>query len=169
MKWWKNGQKREKKGIRKLCFWYEKNPHQTSVFWVNNFLLQISNIILVLKFQNLKHQLIITFDIVAAEYFNAIVGISTPCVLTNTRKWRELEGGKYRYPPTQWSIFEFPKKADISLWNSKVESPFLEQFTFMEPIGVCFASSLKGWNMWNHHHQQYIHNSYFTFSLYCTI
>ena len=79
--------------------------------------------------------------------FKTIFGISTLCSLIY-QNMKAIRGEKKSPPihPHNKTFLSF-KKGGYYRVKWKVESSFLEPIIFMDPLGVCFASSLRGINL----------------------
>ena len=123
---------------------WEKNRHQSFVFLVTIFSLQITTILSALNFPNFKLKLIITFDIIAADNFYDNIW-NQHILIVNILQCEGNQRGK-KSPPTQPHNKTFLgfKKGGYCMVKWKFESSFLEQIIFMDPLGVCSASSLRG-------------------------
>ena len=132
---------------------WEKNRHQSFVFLVTIFSLQITTIISALNFPNFKLKLIITFDIIAVDNFYDHIW-NQHILLVKILKYEGNQRGKKisTHQPTHQpthphnKTFLGFKKGGYYRVKWKVESWFLEpdQKSLWTLFGVCSASSLRG-------------------------
>ena len=101
---------------------WEKNRHQSIVFLVTIFSLQITTIISALNFPNFKLKLIITFDIIAVDNFYDHIW-NQHILLVKILKYEGNQRGKKSpptNPPTQHALARVP--VDASRWTPKGET-----------------------------------------------